>query len=359
MNTQRLIDNFCDFVKIPSESPNDQEFIAYLEKFFGKMEGAKTKKDAYGNLVVKFPAKNSSSKETVGFACHADTVKPGVGIKPIVKDGVIKSSGDTILGGDDKAGIAEIAEMLLCAKKHPPIEVIIVRCEEPGCLGSSNMDYSIVDSKMAYVFDSEEMNEIVASGPSYVTLDVYYKGVPAHAGMAPEKGISSILAASKAISQLKLGRIDHETTANVGVIQGGEVRNGVPEHTKVTAECRSLNHDKAIKFAEAMEDIFKKAAKEVGAEVRIDRNIPIKAYNLPHDSKVVKTICYAMEKNGVKPNVHDIMGGTDAAFLNLHNIPTAVVGAGYRDNHSCNEYAIISEMETLVKVMVDIVESLA
>ncbi|MFH1223096.1 MAG: M20/M25/M40 family metallo-hydrolase [Pseudomonadota bacterium] len=361
INTQRLIDNLCEFVKIPSETPDDQEFIAHLEKVFGKMEGAKTKKDAYGNLIVKFPAKNSSSKDSVGFCCHADTVKPGVGIKPVVdkQNGIIKSDGTTILGSDDKVGIAEIIEMLLCAKKHPPIEVIIVRCEETGCFGSINLDYSLVDSKMAYVMDSNGLDHIIVGGPSYVTLDVHYKGKPSHAGMAPEKGISSILAAAKAISKLRLGRIDNETTANVGVIQGGEVRNGVPEHTKINAECRSLDHEKTQKLADEMESIFKAAAKEVGTEIKVERKTVMKAYKLSPDEKVVKTVHKAMEKNNIKPDVQTIVGGTDATFLNFHGIPAAAISCAYYEHHSCNEHVKINEMETVVKVLIDVVESLA
>ena len=359
INTQRLVDTFFEFVKIPSETPNDQDFIAHLDKFFSKMEGAKTKTDAYGNLVVKIPAKGSSNKNTVGFACHADTVKPGIGIKPVIKDGVIKSSRDTILGADDKAGIAEIVEMLLCAKKHPPVEVIIVRCEETGCFGSSNLDYSLVDSKMAYVIDTEETNEVIVGGPTYVILDVYIKGKPAHAGMAPEKGISAILGAAKAISQLRLGRIDNETTSNVGVIQGGEVRNGVPENAKVMIEVRSQNEAKANKLADEMEEIFKRSSKEIGAEVKIDRKEVLKAYFLPSDSEVVKVAAKAVEKNDMKPKIITIMGGTDATLLNAHNIPTAVLGAGYRENHTNNESIKVTEMEIAKKILIEIVESLA
>ena len=361
INTQRLIDNFCEFVKIPSVTPDDQKFIAHLENFFGKMEGAKTKTDSYGNLIVKFPAKNSSSNKTVGFCCHADTVKPGIGIKPIFdkEKGVMRSDGTTILGADDKAGIAIISEMLLCAKKHPPIEVIIVRCEETGTYGSTNLDYSLVDSKMAYVLDAEDIDIIVNGGPTYISLDVQYKGVPAHAGMAPEKGISSILAAAKAISKLRLGKLDDETTTNVGVIQGGEVRNGVPEHTKLMSECRSLNHEKALKIADEMEAIYRQSAKELGAEITIERNMALKAYFLPENSDVVRCAKAAFKKNDIDAKTMTIRGGTDATHLNSHGIPTAMIAAGYKDEHSCKETFVIKEAEILTKVLVDIVEGLA
>lgn len=358
MDTERLIGTFRELVKIPSESPNDKDFITYMERFF-KMEGGRAKKDAYGNLIVKFPAKNSKSTTTVGFACHADTVKPGVGIKPIVDGAVVKSDGTTILGADDKAGIAEIIEMIRCAEKHPPLEVILCRCEEIGSLGSVNLDYSMVESKFAYVLDMENIDEIVIGGPTYMMLDVHYTGKPAHAGMAPEKGISSILAASLAISRLKLGKLENDMTANVGTIQGGEVRNGVPEHTNVLAECRALDHEKAVKLAGEMEAIFRQAAKEVGAQVEVKNVAALKAYYLSPDSDVVKIAYNALVKHDVKPKTLVIKGGTDATHFNTHGIPTAVLGVGYRDEHSCKETLIIKDAETITNVLIDIVEGLA
>ncbi len=358
MDRERLIGTFRELVKIPSESPNDQDFITYMEKFF-KMEGGKAKKDAYGNLVVKFPAKNSKSTTTVGFACHADTVKPGVGIKPIVDGDVVRSDGTTILAADDKAGIAEIIEMIRCAEKRPPLEVILCRCEEIGSLGSVNLDYSMIDSKFAYVLDMEHIDEIVIGGPTYMMLDVHYTGKPAHAGMAPEKGISSILAASLAISRLKLGKLEGDMTANVGTIQGGEVRNGVPEHTRILAECRALEHEKALKLAAEMEAIFRQSAKEVGAEVEIKNVAALKAYYLSPDLDVVKIAYNALVKNDVKPKTLVIKGGTDATHFNAHGIPTAVLGVGYRDEHSCKESLNIKEAETVTKALIDIVEGLA
>lgn len=358
IRVDRLINTFCELVKIPSESPDDQKFIAHAESLF-KMMGGKTKKDAYGNLVAKFPAKNSKSTTPVAFACHADTVKPGIGIEPVVEDGKVRSKGNTILAGDDKMGIAEIMEMLRSAEKHPPIEVILTRCEEIGSLGASNMDFSMVDSKTAYVIDMDDCNDVVVGGPTYITFDVTYKGKPSHAGMAPEKGVSSILAASKAVSRLRLGKLDEETTANVGVFQGGEIRNGVPENTKLLAECRCLTHDKALALADEMEKIFNEASKEVGTQVTIERKVALRAYLLDEKSEVVQNVVKGLAKYDVKANIRVVRGGTDATFFNAHGIATAVLGVGIRDAHSCQEHAIVSEVVTMTNVMKDIVESLA
>ena len=358
INVDRLVSTFCELVKVPSESPNDKEFISHLESLF-KMLGAKTAKDSYGNLIAKFNAKNSKNTTPVAFAVHADTVKPGIGIDPFVDGGKIRSKGDTILGCDDKGGIAEIIEMIRTAEKYPPLEIIATRCEEIGCFGSVNLDYSMINSKIAYVLDGEEIDDITVGGPTIICMDVDYKGKSSHAGMAPEKGISSIVAAAKAVSRLKLGKLDEETTANVGVFQGGEIRNGIPEKTNILAECRCMIHEKGMKVADEMEKIFKEAAKENGTEITVNRELSLKAYYLSEDLPVVKMAISALKENGVKPKVVTVRGGSDATHLNSHGINAAVLGIGVREAHTSDEYAIIDEMTTMTRVIKTIVEGLA
>jgi len=360
VNTERLINTFRELVKIPSESPDDKEFISFVEKIM-KLEGAKTKKDAYGNLVAKFAAKKSQSKTPIGFCCHADTVKPGVGIKPIVdkEKGIIKSDGTTILAADDKAGIAEVIEMIRAAEKHPPIEVIITRCEEPGSLGAKNLDYSLIDSKMVYVIDEDSPDTVVIGEATHIHMDVTYTGRSAHSGCEPEKGISSIQAAVRAIYNMKLGRIDEESTTNVGIFQGGEARNSIPEITKIMAECRSLNHEKALKLSEDMISAFRKASDESGTKINIETNMVSHGYKISADTDIVKLFVTTLKKHNINPDVKYIVAGTDAGLFNEHNVPAVVVGAGCREIHTKAEYAIISEMETMTKVLITLVEDLA
>ncbi|MEI6079563.1 MAG: M20/M25/M40 family metallo-hydrolase [bacterium] len=360
MDTERLISTFCELVKIPSESPDDKEFISHVEKFL-RLEGAKTRKDAYGNLVVKFLAKNSKSKTPIAFCCHADTVKPGVGIKPIVdrEKGIIRTDGTTILGADDKAGIAEIIEMIRAAEKHPPIEIIITRCEEIGSVGAKNLDFSLIESKMAYVLDMDGPQEVVIGEATHIHMDVTYTGRAAHSGVEPEKGISSIQAAVRAIYNMKLGRIDASTTANVGVFQGGEARNSVPEVTKLMAECRSLDDEKAFRIADEMKAIFTKASDEVGTKIDIVTDVISRGYKIPENSPIVELFLKALKKHNVKPDVQLIVAGTDASLFNEKGVAAVVVGVGCRDIHSKNEQAIISEMETTTNVLITLVEDLA
>ena len=357
MNSQRLLDTFCEMVKIPSESPNDKEFVAYMENILIK-EGAKTVKDSFGNLIAKFPALNSNKKEMTAFGCHADTVRPGIGIQPVIKDGIIRSKGDTILGADDKAGIAEFLEAFRSAKKRPPIEFILTRCEELATEGSVKMDYSLVSSKTAYVLDEDNIEDVVIGAPTKFAIYVEYTGVSAHAS-EPENGVSAIIPAAKAISRMKLGRIDHETTANVGVIEGGQVVNGIPGKAKVSAECRSCNHDKAVKLAKEMEQIFKAAGDEANVKTDVKSEIKYYAFQISASDPVVKHAIDALSKNGIKVQTKVITGGLDANNYNRHGIVTATLGIGANDAHTKEEHAVVKDMESITNSLVDLIESLA
>jgi len=350
---QRLVDQFIEMVKIPSESGNEKEMIEYLEKEFLQL-GAETQIDNYGNLIAKMDAKGCEGKDPILLSCHADTVKPGVGINPVIENGIIKSDGTTILGADDKAGIAEMLEALRNAEIHPPIEIAISRQEEIGLLGVKNMDYSLISSKKGFLLDNDTLDTIVIGGPSYFAIDVEVKGRAAHAGMEPEKGINAIFAASKAISQLNVGRLDKETTANVGVIKGGIIRNGVPDSATFLAECRSLNHSKAEQLAGEMEAIIKEQVENAGAKVEIKIDNLCKAVDIPEDSWTVKTAQQALKTVGIDARTTFITGFTDASIYNNKGIEMAVVGIGARLEHSTEEHIYISDMEKAVKMLLEI-----
>ncbi len=341
--SDRMVEHFMGMVKIDSESGNEENFINYLKTEFEKL-GGEAVKDAYGNLVVKFPAKNCDKKEPILFSCHADTVKPGIGIEPVIEDGVIKSSGNTILAADDKAGIAELFEALRTAEIYPPLEIAISREEEVGLLGVKNLDYSLLTAKKGFLLDNDTLNTIVIGGPSYFAIDVSIKGRSAHAGMEPEKGINAILAASNAISALTLGRLDHETTANVGVINGGMIRNGVPDSVTFLAECRSLDHEKGVELAKKMETIIRDKVTEIGAEVEIKIDNLCKAVDIPEDSWTVEQAKKALLIVGVKAETTFITGFTDASIYNNKGIEMAVVGIGAQLEHSTDEHILIDDM---------------
>jgi len=350
---ERMINQFMDMVRIDSESGNEATFIEYLKKEFEKI-GATAEKDSYGNLIAKLPPKGSKVNEPILLSCHADTVKPGIGIEPVLDNGVIKSAGETILGADDKAGIAEMLEALRIADVRPPIEIAISRQEEVGLIGVKNLDYSKIKARKGFLLDNDTLETIVIGGPSYFAIDVEVKGRAAHAGMEPEKGINAIQAASNAISKLKLGRIDEETTANVGVINGGMIRNGVPETASFLAECRSLNHEKAEAFADEMKKIITNAIEAYGATVDIKIENLCKAVDIPEDSWTVEASKKALHKAGIDATTTFITGFTDASIYNNHGIEIAVVGIGARLEHSLEEHIYVEDMKKAVVMIVEL-----
>jgi tripeptide aminopeptidase len=281
-------------------------------------------------------------------------VKPGKGIKPVLKDGVIRSQGDTILGADDKAGIAEMLEALRIAEVRPPLEIAVSRQEEVGLLGVKNLDFSRLTARQGFLLDNDELETIVIGGPSYFAIDVEIKGRAAHAGMEPEKGISAIVAASKAIVALELGRLDPETTANVGVIKGGLIRNGVPDHASFLAECRSLVHEKGQKLAEKMGKTIKEQVESTGASVNIKIDNLCKAVEISENSWTVQVAKKALKKVDIHAKTTFITGFTDASIYNNQGIEMAVVGIGARLEHSCDEHIYVSDMEKALTMMVEI-----
>jgi tripeptide aminopeptidase len=351
--SERMINQFMEMVQIDSESGNEKTFHEYLEKEFVKM-GGKAFMDDYGNLVGKFEAKGCEGKDPILFSCHGDTVKPGVGIVPVIVDGVIKSKGDTILGADDKAGIAEVLEAIRTAPVYPPLEFAVSRQEEVGLHGVKNLDFSLIEAKYGFLMDNDTLDTIVIGGPSYWSIDVEITGKSAHAGMEPEKGINAIYAASKAISALKLGRLDEETTANVGVINGGIIRNGVPDKVTFLAECRSGNHKKGEELAIVMEKTIVEKVEFCGAEVEIVVNNLCKAVEIAEDAKTVKISQKALKTVGIDAKPVFITGFTDASIYNNKGIEMSVIGIGAENEHSTDEQIKIENMEKALKVIIEI-----
>lgn len=351
--SERMIEQFMEMVRIPSESGEEAEFIAWLAKAFETL-GAEVRVDAYGNLTARLGALDSAVTEPILFSCHADTVKPGKGIKPVLADGVIRSGGDTILGADDKAGIAELMEALRVAPRRPPVEVAVSRQEEVGLLGVKNLDQSLLRAKRGFLLDNDTLDTIIIGGPTYYALDAEFRGRAAHAGMEPEKGVNAIRAAAQAVAALRLGRLDPETTANVGVIAGGLIRNGVPDRASFLAECRSLNHDKAAALAGEMETIIRAQAAAVGAEVELRVNEMCRAVNISPDSWTIRLAQQALRAVGVEARTAVMTGFTDASIYNNIGIEMAVVGIGARDEHSLQESIHIADMEKARDMVVEI-----
>jgi tripeptide aminopeptidase len=350
---ERMVRQFMEMVRIDSESGNEAGFLEYL---LGEVEalGGEGSLDAYGNLIAAFPAKGCSGAEPVLLSCHGDTVKPGVGIEPVLVEGIIRSKGDTILGADDKAGIAEVLETLRTAAIRPPVEFAVSRQEEVGLLGVKALDFSRISARRGFLMDNDTLDTVVIGGPTYIAIDATVKGRAAHAGMEPEKGINAIRAAAAAIAALRLGRLDDETTANVGVINGGLIRNGVPASCSFLAECRSGDHGKALAIAEEMTRKIREHCDAEGATVDIAVDEKCRAVRIPEDAWTVEITKKALATVGIEAKAVSITGFTDASIYNNHGIEMAVVGIGAQNEHSTDECIAVADMEKAVAVFVEI-----
>lgn len=352
--SERMVRQFMEMVQIDSESGDEAAMMAYLETEFRAL-GADARPDAYGNLIATLPGKDCRENcPPILLSCHADTVKPGRGIRPVLVDGVIRSEGDTILGADDKAGIAEMLEALRVAEVRPPLEIAISRQEEVGLLGVKNLDFSRLSATHGFLLDNDTLDTIVIGGPSYFAIDAVITGRGAHAGMEPEKGINAILAAAQAIVALPLGRLDSDTTANVGVIEGGTIRNGVPETVRFLAECRSLNHAKGEGLADRMARIIREQVALAGATAEVTIDMMCEAVSIPESSWTVAIARKALKKAGIDAETTFITGFTDASIYNNHGIEMAVVGIGARLEHSLDEHIHVADMEKALTMLVEI-----
>ena len=346
-----MVQTFCELVRIDSESGEEKRFLEHLAPLIENRLGAQCELDEYGNLVARVAGKGSDRESPVLFSCHGDTVKPGKAIEPLVEGDVIRSRGETILGADDKAGIAEFIRAVETADRRPPIEFVVTREEEVGLVGVRRLDFGGIRAREGFVLDGDVPEGIVVGGPSHFLIDVTFLGKAAHAGMVPEKGISAIVAASRAIAALPLGRLDARTTANVGIIEGGLIRNGVPETATIAAECRSLDHDRATEVAELIEQICSANARSVGASTEVHCELAYRAHSIPENAEVVTIAADAIRAVGLDPAVRVICGGTDASIYNEQGIETVVLGTGVRDEHSCDEHILIPDMRRVVDIL--------
>lgn len=368
MDRERIINKFIEYVKIPSPSYKEAEFAKILKKDMeelgievivdnaGEKAGSNT-----GNLIGFL--KGNKNVEPIMFCAHMDTVKPCENIEPIIEDGIIKSKGDTILSADDKAGIVAILEAIRYIKEnnipHGDIELVFTICEEVGLYGSKYLDYSKIKSKMAFVLDaSGEIGGINVQGPAQSQIYAKFHGKAAHAGLSPENGINAIQVAAKAISNMKLLRIDEETTANVGVIKGGSATNIVADYAEIELEARSLKEEKLEKQVNHMIESIENAAKEFGAKVDIDVKHAYPTFLLEKDEPILDIIKNAMEKLNISYKPSTTGGGSDTNIFNSKGIKAATLSIGMFNAHSVNEYIAADDLIKITSLVASIIENL-
>ncbi|MFZ5633247.1 MAG: M20/M25/M40 family metallo-hydrolase [Bacillota bacterium] len=367
VNRERMTAEFLELVRVDSVSGQERN-VADLLKQRLKGMGLEVSEDdtgkkistGAGNIIARITGDPAAGPPLM-ICAHMDTVEPGRGIKPVVEGDVIKSSGDTVLGGDNKAGIAIILEALRVIGengiKHGGLEAVFTVFEEGGLLGAQNLDPSLIHAKMGYVLDSDgPPGTIVTRAPTQDRISAAIRGKSAHAGVCPEKGINAIEVAARAIAGMKLGRIDAETTANIGVISGGKATNIVPDLVNIQGETRSLDRNKKNRQTRIITEKLAEAAAASGARVDIKVEELYREFNINENEKVVRAAVKAAENLGLVPGLVSTGGGSDANMFNEKGIPTAVLGIAMQNVHTTEEFIRIKDMEASCRYLLEIIK---
>ncbi|WP_226673078.1 tripeptidase T [Rossellomorea aquimaris] len=371
INQERLLNEFLELVQIDSETKEEAEIAKVLTKKFSDL-GVEVFEDdtmgetghGAGNLICTLKG-NKEGVDTIYFTSHMDTVVPAKGVKPTLKeDGYIYSDGTTILGADDKAGLATMLESVRVLKEnnisHGDIQFIITVGEESGLVGAKALDSSLVKAKYGFALDSDgKVGNIIVAAPTQAKVKATIYGKTAHAGVAPEKGVSAITIAAKAISKMPLGRIDEETTANIGRFEGGKATNIVCEQADILAEARSLVPEKMEAQVEKMKAAFTSVAKEMGGKAEVEVQVMYPGFKFKDGDEVVEVAKRAAKKIGRPSELLTSGGGSDANVIAGFGVPTVNLAVGYEEIHTKSERMPVEELNKLSEMVVAIIQEVA
>jgi len=366
-----IIDYFVSLITIDSESKEEKDFALKLEKDLKEL-GATVRFDNanentggnIGNLYAYFAG--NIKKEPILLCAHMDTVSPGKCIKPKILEDRITSDGTTILGSDDKSGIAQIIwaikELQENKEEYAPIEVLFTISEEIGLLGAKQVDYSLIQSKIGFALDTHNVGEITIGAPSQNSIVYTVHGKESHAGVNPEDGLNAIKIASEAITLMPMGRIDKETTCNVGVIEGGKATNIVPNKVIVKVEVRSHNDEKLKRITDEISQAFLKTVKKykIGkfqAKVDIQVEQEYKSFHLDEDSLVIKLAEKASDKIGIPFKKVITGGGSDVNIFNKNGFEMPIAGTGMMNVHTVDEFILIKDLENGARWVKEIIRN--
>lgn len=367
INKERILELFFELVRIDSPSLSERDVAVYLrekmekrgyevrEDKAGELSGGNT-----GNLIVHVPA--TGEGQPIAFSAHMDCVQPCIGVEPVIDGDVVRSAGNTVLGGDDKAGIAIAIEALTHLEDesipHPDLYFVFSICEESGMHGAKNMEADLLPTKDIIVLDSSgNVGTLVVAAPAKAGITITFTGKSAHAGIAPEDGISAIQIAAEAVSNMNLLRIDESTTANLGHIEGGTVTNIVAESAKLIAEARSLHDESLKKQLEHMEACCADAVKKVGGGYKFEYEISYPALHVAEDSKVLARVEKACANIGVTPDRVPTGGGSDANILYGKGYNALTLGIGMSKVHTTEEFIKIESFTSCTELVAEIMKS--
>jgi len=364
---KRVINEFLELVKLDNPSKNERKVADYLlnklkklgynpiEDNAGEKIGGNT-----GNIICKI--KGDKTKEKIMFLAHMDSVVPCINKVPVINDIYIESDKNTVLGSDDLSGVAAMLEVAYARAnneiKSGDIYLVFTVAEEIGLLGAKQLDLSNFDIDYAYVLDSGgEIGTASISAPSHITFDVTIKGKAAHAGMEPEKGINSIVVASKAISKMTIGRIDEETTNNIGLINGGVATNIVCDSVYIKGECRSRNEKKLQKDYKDIINIFNDTVKEYGCDIYINSKLEYKSFLIDSKAQVLLKFKKACEIANLPYITEHGGGGSDTNIISQLGVKSLNISTGMEKVHSVEERIKkedIIKISELIKIIVSL-----
>jgi tripeptide aminopeptidase len=405
INLERLAETFVQLCEIDSPSRREKKVSDFLTRTFRDLGATSICEDQSstltgsdcGNLVISFPGRGSgdgTNQEPILLACHMDTVEPGCGVEVIRNGDIFTSRSDTVLGSDDKSGIAAIIELIRILREtnidHAPLELLFTTCEEIGLIGAKALDRTLLKARYGYALDSTGIDRIIIGAPAANKLKIEVHGIAAHAGLHPEQGISALCLTANAITNLRLGRLDEESTANFGLIHGGVATNIIPDHITIEGEVRSHSLSKLIEHTEEIKRTFQQVIEcwplppvalhppmeqatlgnpcpaasgghpspsplspvpESLPSVEISVHSEYPAMHLELHEPVIKHVKEAAQKLGRTLTFEVAGGGSDANIFNSFGLATAIIATGMNKVHTTDECLDMKDLIRLTELL--------
>ena len=358
----RVLDTFLALARIDSPTGRERGVAEYLAAALGDA-GCAVRFDEtqaltgadVGNLIATLPG--TAPGPAIALSAHMDCVNPCEGVEPVVENGIVRSAGETVLGGDDKVGLAAIVEAIRrlaeSGASHPEIHAVCTVSEESGLVGAKALAAGDCVADVCLVLDADgPVGGIVTAAPTHYTFAATFTGKAAHAGVEPEKGISAIGMAAAAIEAMELGRLDARTTANIGTIVGGSATNVIAPRCDLTGECRSLERAKADATRDAMDAALHRAADLSGGQVDVTWTLAYEGFSFDEGSAALALVEGACADIGVAPHRFATGGGSDGNVFAAHGVPTLVLASGMSKVHSTDEELEVAQLERLADLLV-------
>ncbi len=349
INQQRLIDTFFSLVKIDSPTDHENEMAEYCLSFLKKL-GLEATRDKKGNVIGRL----TGIGESVLLSAHLDTVEPGRGVKPIIENSIIKSGGNTILGGDNKIAAAAILEVLQTLQEqeldHRPVEIVFTLSEESGNFGAIDLDYSLLKSKEGLISDStgEELGTIILGSPYYYRFDIELVGKSAHASR-PEAGLNPLQVFGN-FNEWPIGRIDEDTVCNYGIIQAGEARNSVPGKLLIKGEVRSFYEERILEVLERIKEKVSQSFLKREGKMNWQAVKENDGFVFNEEDKFVQTITEKIQVSGITPKFQKSWGCYDSNIFVEQGIKVLNVASGVQKVHTVEENIAVADFFAVAEI---------